>query len=103
MAAVSTHGDWNDCGQLGNGTTTDKNAPTKIMDNVISVSLGNWHSAAITSDRAVFTLGEITAMVNLAMDQETIAIHLSKSIYRMEKLFTKQIKVIVTARNGSSK
>lgn len=33
---------WNYAGELGDGTTTDRVVPTKVMDNVESVSAG-WH------------------------------------------------------------
>ena len=61
-AAITADGSlyiWGDnfCGQLGDGTHTDKTTPVKIMDNVASVSLGGLRSAAITTDGSLYTWG----------------------------------------------
>ena len=55
---------FNGYGQLGNGTTDGQlgmihktDAPTKIMDNIVSVSLGSTHSAAITTDGSLYMWG----------------------------------------------
>ncbi|MCH5324200.1 MAG: hypothetical protein J1E39_03200 [Eubacterium sp.] len=71
-AAITTDGSlymWgqNDYGQLGNGKSggnyfeydesIDSYTPIKIMDNVVSVSLGNAHSAAITTDGDLYMWG----------------------------------------------
>ena len=57
----------NHYGQLGNGTGggdieydegIDSNVPIKIMDNVASVSLGAYTSAAITSDGSLYIWGD---------------------------------------------
>ena len=62
-AAITKNGDlymWgaNYDGQLGDGTTTDCNAPKKIMSNVASVSLGGYHSAAITKNGDLYMWGD---------------------------------------------
>ena len=63
-AAITTDGNlymWgrNPNGQLGDGTTEDKYLPTKIMSNVVEVSLNGhgYSSAAITSDGSLYTWG----------------------------------------------
>ena len=61
-AAITTDGSlytwgWNSFGRLGNGTTDDSHVPQKIMDNVISVSLGRDHCAAVTVDGSLYMWG----------------------------------------------
>ena len=61
-AAVTANGDlycWgeNHYGQIGNGTTDDQKIPIKILDKVVSVSLGRSHSAAITTNGALYCWG----------------------------------------------
>ena len=48
----------NDDGQLGDGTKKEERSnPVKIMDHVRSVSLGEWHSGAITEDGSLYMWG----------------------------------------------
>lgn len=56
----------NSCGQLGIGMESDKNSswsglwqaePVKVMDHVVAVSTGRSHTAAITSDGALWMWG----------------------------------------------
>ncbi|QVK16776.1 DUF5011 domain-containing protein [Mycoplasmatota bacterium] len=55
----------NSNGQLGDGTNTDKSIPTEITSNfnlvvgetITKVSLGDYHSSAITSEGRIFTWG----------------------------------------------
>ena len=44
-------------GYIGDGTTEDRYTPTKILDHVISVSLGDDHSGAITQDGSLYMWG----------------------------------------------
>lgn len=53
---------WNDRGQLGDGTSDDHSAPAKVLDEVISISLGKHdysgaHSAAIKEDGSLWMWG----------------------------------------------
>jgi alpha-tubulin suppressor-like RCC1 family protein len=65
-AAITTSGDlytWglNTEGEIGDGTSgilkSVKSTPVKIMSNVASVSLGQYHSAAITTNGDLYTWG----------------------------------------------
>lgn len=49
---------YNSDGQIGNGTTVNRNIPIKVMDNIEKVSLGRKHSAAITKDGSLFVWGD---------------------------------------------
>ena len=48
---------WNYLGQLGDGTTTDRHTPVKIMDNVRQVSAGECHTLAIRNDDTLWAWG----------------------------------------------
>lgn len=66
-AAIHTDGSllvwgWNGFGQIGNGLSASEEllkhyAPTKVLDNVAAVSLGNLHSAAILTDGSLLIWG----------------------------------------------
>ena len=93
----------NDSGQLGDGTTTDILIPNNITENfnlnidekIIQVSLGGYHSSAITSEGRIFTWGsnfggklgdgttedrtnptDITTQFNLDTDEKIIQVAL---------------------------
>lgn len=51
---------WNEHGQLGDGTRTDRDTPVKIMDHVASVSLVLMHSAAVKTDGSLWVWGSNT-------------------------------------------
>ena len=44
-------------GQLGDGTTTDRSDPVRIMDQVIAVAAGQSYALAIKSDGTIWTWG----------------------------------------------
>lgn len=46
-------------GCLGNGTVKDSLVPQKILDNVVSISCGEGHMAAITADKKLWIWGNI--------------------------------------------
>ena len=51
----------NNRGQLGDGTTTDRNSPVKIVDkDVIAVAAGTYHSLFIKSGGSLWAMGQNT-------------------------------------------
>ena len=47
----------NGAGQLGDGTTVDRDVSAKVMDNVASFSLGGAHGAAVATDGSLWLWG----------------------------------------------
>lgn len=48
----------NDCGQLGDGSRSNRSNPVKIMEEVVQVSLGAQHGAAIDKKHNLWTWGD---------------------------------------------
>jgi alpha-tubulin suppressor-like RCC1 family protein len=51
---------WNGSGQLGDGTTTDRNiaAPVSGLTDVIAIDAGYWHTCAVRADGTVWCWGD---------------------------------------------
>jgi len=47
-------------GWLGDGTMTSRRSPTRIIDNIICVSAGSYHSMAIAADGSLWAWGDNT-------------------------------------------
>jgi len=47
----------NDCGQLGDGTTTDTNIPKQVMSDVASVATGHFHTMILKTDGTLWVCG----------------------------------------------
>ena len=62
-ALVTTNGDmyvWgydNEYGQIGDGTTTPKTVPVKVLENVVSMDVGERHTLAITKGGNLYAWG----------------------------------------------
>lgn len=50
----------NDSGQIGDGTTVNKNVPTEVagLDNVLAIGCGYFHALAYKKDGSVYTWGQ---------------------------------------------
>ncbi len=99
-AAITTDGSlymwgYNEYGQLGNGTSggyggaydynyyyegIDSNVPIKIMDNVASVSLGDYYSAAITTDGSLYMWGQGSLGNGMYYDDSSVPIKIMDNI-----------------------
>jgi len=51
---------YNYYGQLGDGTTTDRQSPVQIATNVASVSTGHWHTMFVKNDDTLWGVGNNT-------------------------------------------
>ncbi len=49
---------YNDNGQLGDGSTTQRNSPVQVADNVVSVAAGYVHSLFVKSDGTLWATGD---------------------------------------------
>jgi TPR repeat protein len=109
----------NDSGQLGDNSSTDKSIPTEITsefnlssnDKIVSLSLGSFHSSAVSSTGRVFTWGsndsgqlgdnssidktiptEITSKFNLSSNDKIISLSLgnvhSSAVSSTGRVFT---------------
>jgi len=104
MGRLFTWG-YNTYGQIGDGTTTDKITPIEITsrfsltvgETIVNVSLGGYHSSAVTSEGRIFTWGsnengqigdgtitdkttptEITGRFNLTVDETIVNVSLGE-------------------------
>ena len=55
--AVCGPGGYNGSGQVGDGTTSHRSTPLKVLENVTSVTAGDYSAYAITSDGSLWSWG----------------------------------------------
>ncbi len=50
---------WNDCGQLGDGTTTNRTIPVQVkgISDVVAIAAGMYHTVALKNDGTVWAWG----------------------------------------------
>jgi len=124
---------WNSDGRLGDGTTTQRNTPIDITasfnlnedETITQVSLGGFHSSALTSTGRLFTWGrnsdgqlgdgtttqrntptDITASFNLNEDETIIRVSLggyhSSALTSTGRLFTWGLNFFGTLGDGTT-
>ncbi|ADL70068.1 S-layer domain protein [Thermoanaerobacterium thermosaccharolyticum DSM 571] len=51
---------WNDCGQLGDGTTTNRTIPVQVkgISDVVAIAAGMYHTVALKNDGTVWAWGD---------------------------------------------
>lgn len=66
----------NDSGQLGDGTTTGRQMPVKVLDNAVSVDMGyNYeHTGAVTADGSFYMWGRAHSGLGNVDDRSTVPV-----------------------------